>query len=160
MKTQTDYLALLAHSYDVASQPLGGCITPENRLEYLSMHVFEFTTYDGDMDTFFARRAVETCKAITTRTIGDYIAAEESYRWFLAMCNMSFFEGRLDWGSSIRGAWWDHDATRYRLGGCGFYQDGEPILDVLTFSREEWVAFIEAVIEFAEPELAAAPDGP
>ena len=61
------------------------------------------------------------------------------------MCNMPFFANRLDWGTSIRGAWWN-DCT---FQTCGLWNGYDQMLEQIKFTSEEWKRFINAVIEFA-----------
>lgn len=110
-------------------------------LEYLSLYVFDFTTYDSDMDELFARKALEVCLAITEKTTYEYIQNEENYKWYLLMINMPFFQGKLDWGTSIRGAWWSDQIFEIEL--TGFFDEKKIVL-----TREEWKEFIRAISDF------------
>jgi hypothetical protein len=128
---------------------------PESRLAYLSENIFDFTTYDGAMSDLFGRKAVEVCAAITNGTTFDYIADQDNHRWFLLMVNMPFFAGRLDWGTSIRGAWWSaYPDKHFEFQSCGLWDGGEQQTGDLLFTEEEWKEFMRAVIEFAAPEMA------
>lgn len=142
-----NYLTLLQNSYETHRQTVE--CPPESRLEFLADVVFQFTTYDGAMSVEFAARAVQVCTAITERATFSFIEDPECYRWFLLMINMPFFVGRLDWGTSIRGAWWGHNDTS--LESCGLWSGSEQVIK-LEFSRAEWMSFIHAVIEFAAEE--------
>jgi hypothetical protein len=145
----TDYAKLLEESFDEV-RSYDECM--ETRLEFLSQKVFGFITYDGGMDALFAAKAAEVCEAINTGTTFAYIEDPERYRWYLLMCNMPFFAGRLNWGTSIRGAWWDapHGEPHMTLDSCGLWIDGEQATQ-LRFSDAEWTAFIDAVVKFAKP---------
>lgn len=134
---------------------------PTSRLEFLSNHVFDFTTYDSGVSEMFAKHAVEVVDAITKKKTFDYFKDdEERYKWYLVMVNMPFFERRLSWGSSIRGAWWD-DPQRF-IDSCGLYE-GENQLGKLNFAERnyklpldqptEFEQFMKAVVEFAKPEM-------
>ena len=142
-----NYLELLNHSYE-ETKTLGGG-EPESRLEYLGDHVFDFTTYDGEMSALFARKAVEVCDAINARTTFDYIKDVENYRWYLLMCNMPFFAPKLEWGTSVRGAWWNHAIT---FQSCGLWQGDEQLADEMKFTSEEWTQFTAAISAFANRE--------
>jgi hypothetical protein len=121
---------------------------PLTRLEYLGDYVFEFITYDREMAELFSSKALEVCKAISDRTTFDYIKDAGNYRWFLLMCNMDFFSQRLNWGTSIRGAWWDTSAPNATtFSTCGLWLDGEQITDP-QFSTDQWRDFIAALLTF------------
>jgi len=122
---------------------------PETRLEYLSEHIFNFTTYDGEIAELFACKAMEVCKAISDGTTFDYIKDAEQYQWYIVMCNMPFFADKLDWGTSIRGAWWgDPPHKKIEYSSCGLWLDKEQLHETMEFTREQWVEFIAAVLTF------------
>ena len=147
-----DYKQLLEHSYVIEQQDTIS-YPPKNRLEYLSDHIFDFTTYDSAISCLFAQKAVEVCDAITNRTTFEYIKSTENYRWFLLMCNMPFFADKLDWGTSIRGAWWTEPSIEddIVIKSCGLHEGDRQLLE-LELSLEEWNSFIQAVVEFAQPD--------
>lgn len=146
-----DYLKLLGHSFAMESQTSEG--RDQSRLGYLAQHIFDFTTYESEADELFARKAVEVCAAITDSKTFDYIANPPARIWYLLMVNMPFFMPRLNWGGSIRGAWWDHEQPA--LNSCGLLVGQEQQTE-WAFTLEEWEAFMRAVIAFAEPEMQAA----
>lgn len=146
-----DYLKLLEHSYTMESQTSGG--RDQSRLGYLAQHIFDFTTYESEADELFARKAVEVCAAITDGKTFDYIANPPARIWYLLMVNMPFFMPRLNWGGSIRGAWWDHEQPA--LNSCGLWVGQEQQTE-WEFSGEQWVEFVRAVIAFTAPEMQAA----
>jgi hypothetical protein len=121
-----------------------------SRLEYLSDHIFNFATYDGEMSELLARKALEVCAAVSGGKTFDYIKDPEQYRWYLVMCNMPFFAERLEWGTSIRGAWWDYGDTEFS--SCGLWDGGEQFADTMTFTSDQWREFIAAVLAFGVEE--------
>lgn len=145
-----DYKTLLEHSY-ITEQKWSG-IPPESRLEYLATNVFGFTTYDGEMDVRFARKAIEVCDAITNKTTFDFIKDPDNYADYLLMCNLPFFAKKLNWGTSIRGAWWDF---KIEFDSCGLWVGEAQLSEDLEFSQDAWACFMRAVIEFAAPEMTA-----
>lgn len=147
-----DYKKLLEHSYKVSAETFE--CAPESRLEYLGDHIFDFTTYDGEMSALFARKAVEVCAAINNKLTFNYIKSPDDYRWFLLMCNMPFFAERLEWGTSIRGAWWGATpGKQIEFQSYGLWIGDEQLHQTIKFSRKEWEKFIAAVMEFAAPEI-------
>ena len=147
-----DCKMLLENSFEAMKR--GRECPPENRLVYLSESIFDFTTYDSEMDELFAKRAVEVCRVINNRKISEYIKDPEQYKWFLIMCNMPFFCDKLDWGISIRGAWWSspHDGKDIELDSYGLWIEGRKSSEPIKFTVDEWELFIAAVIEFAKVE--------
>lgn len=141
------YLAMLEHSHTTYKEFLGD--KESTRLEYLSGEIFNFTTYDSDVAELFARKALDVCEAINKRKTFEYQQDTGGYHWFLIMINMPFFTDRLNWGTSVRGAWWDH--KEFKLGSCGLFEGEKQVLE-MTFTRDEWMAFIEALVEFGETE--------
>ena len=140
-----DFVKLLEHSFEteglLAECPAG------SRLAYLSQHIFDFTTYDGAMDELFGRKALEVCAAINDGKTFDYIKDPEGYQWYLVMCNMPFFADKLEWGTSIRGAWWSH-GSMFILETCGLWDGDEQMTDAIAFDTNQWRVFIAALIEF------------
>lgn len=141
-----NYLELLTHSYEV-ERTLDD--HPSfSRMAYLGDHIFGFVTYEDEIAAFLSKKAVEVCEAISNRTTFDYIKDPEDRRWFIVMCNMPFFAERIDWGTSIRGAWWDFQIA---LSSCGLWESDQQIL-TLEFNLDEWNQFIAAIVEFARTE--------
>ena len=97
-----DYLELLEHSYKTNAS----CLGKTSRLNYLSENIFGFTTYDSEMGDLFGMKAVEVCEAINNKQTFEYQKQPDGYMWYLIIVNMPFFTNKLDWGTSIRGAWW------------------------------------------------------
>ena len=145
-----DYLKMLedGQAETGAFQGEGGA----SRLEYLSDYIFDFTTYESEMAELFSSKAVEVCAAISDGKTFDYIGvSDENRMWYLLMCNMPFFAERLEWGTSIRGAWWDaRPGKPITLDTCGLFWQGEQITETMEFTGAEWAEFIEAVREFAK----------
>ena len=147
--TLSKYDELLEHSLEQTRACMDG---PATRLQYLAAYIFDFTTYDDDMDELFARHAVDVCEAINDKTTFEFIEDEERYKWYLVMCNMPFFKHRIDWGTSIRGAWWaTYNASTLLVNSCGLW-DGEEQMDALRVPKEEWESFIAALVAFGRKD--------
>ena len=143
-----DYARMLTEGYAAfaSTDPIG-------RLEYLSDYIFDFTTYDDEMAELFARRALEVCAAISNSTTFDYIKDAAQYRWYLVMCNMPFFADKIEWGPSVRGAWWgEPPQEKIKFDSCGLWLDGEQLHEPMDFTRDQWREFIAAVLAFGSEE--------
>lgn len=79
-----------------------------SKFEFLAAEIFDFTTYDSEVDILWSKRMIEVLEAILNRKTFDYIqSSKENYYNYLTMCNMPFLADKLEWGGSIRGAWFD-----------------------------------------------------
>jgi len=141
-----DYLKLLNYSFQTERSFRE---YPISRLEYLADYIFDCLTEDGEVSELFARKAIEVENSITSKTTFNYIQNPDDYRWFLIMCNFPFFSSRIDYGTSVRGAWWKDGIT---LQSCGLWE-GEDQLTELKFSDKEWKEFMMAVSEFSEERV-------
>ena len=116
----------------------------DSKLVFIAENVFNFDVYDDDMAELFAKKALEVCLAINKAETYEYIKDKENYKWFLIMVNMSFFKGILDWGGSIRGAWWDH-GTCFEVESCSIR---EVYGNKFIVGRDEWMSFVFAIEQF------------
>lgn len=82
-----------------------GC-PPESKLEFLGDTVFDFTTYDKAMSAAMASQMLEVIECIALHKQFEY--QKDHYVNYLMMVNMPFMQGKLEWGTSIRGAWFDY----------------------------------------------------
>ena len=141
-----DYLNLLEHSYKEIKATRGG--HELERLEFLADDIFDFTTYESTISSMMAKKAIEVCKAISDKKTFDYIDSEEGNLWYLIMINMPFFKNKLEWGTSIRGAWWDlYSDKNFIIESCGLFENDEQLLE-LKLNEKQWGEFIEAMIKF------------
>ena len=148
MRTKAYFAKLLCYSY---TQVKASDKSIVSRLHYLGDYIFKFTTYDSEMGEFFAAVALEVAAAITDNATAAFIDnSDMHHKWYLVMVNMPFFSGRLDWGCSVRNAWWDY--SDYVLETIGLYEDGEQ-LDPLELTQSEWVEFVRGMLSFAADEL-------
>jgi hypothetical protein len=138
-----NYLELLNHSYNMEGS------RKVSRLDYLSENIFNFTTYDSDIGSLFAKKAIEVCNAINNQQTFEYQKDPENYKWYILMVNMPFFTDKLEWASSIRGAWWNlRGNSAFKISSCGLWEQEDQLLE-LTLNAEQWDLFIKAVSDFA-----------
>ena len=83
------------------------CSPPKNKLQYLGDYIFDFTTYDSNATELFAKNMLEVIDVIINQTQFEYIKDEAKYLNYLTMVNMPFLSNKIEWGTSIRGAWFD-----------------------------------------------------
>ena len=134
------YTELLNEEYLEAQQ--NEC-PPDSHLEFAGSHVFDFTTYHGEMDVYFAKKMLEVIDCILnnkTFEYHDHGKNEANYINYLTMVNMPFLQGKLDWGGSIRGAWLDeyghHSEKEPRLYHIGITNIDVPKGEIKQFMTE------------------------
>lgn len=143
------YRKLLENSYDLIIKTYE--YPPRSRLDYVGEYIFNFTTYDSKVSELFAYKAIEVLIAINNRTTYYYIENKSNYKWFLLMCNMPFFIERIEWGFSIRSAWWiTKTRNKIKLETTGLYEGDKQITTEMEFNEESWIAFTTALIEFVQ----------
>jgi len=148
------YLKILENSYIVCKETFE--CPPESMAEFLSNFIFCFTTYDSEIGALFGKKAVEVALAINNGLTFEYIEDEENYKWFLIMCNMPFFNEKLDWASSIRGAWWDIWGNKtFDLSSCWLVREGGSLIMDLELNADQWHLFVWAMAEFLAMEISA-----
>lgn len=102
---------------------------PKNKLEFIGESIFEFTTYDGEIDVIFAESMITVINHILNKTTFEYInESETNYMNYLMMVNLPFLKNKLEWGTSIRGAWFDE---------YGHNSEPEPIIYKINYGNIE-----------------------
>jgi hypothetical protein len=135
-----NYLQMLEEAYEADDYDF--------KYEYLASCIFDFCTYDSDIDKLFVDRAIEVCRALNTNSTYAYHESQsEDMPWYIIMMNMPFFSSKTDWGTSMRAAWWEHGTIKCRFMGLA---DEECLVDIEQLEHDEWVKFIDAVIQFYE----------
>lgn len=144
-KSQQEYLVILEKFYQEGK---GSECPPHNRLAFLGRHVFRFTTYDGKVDEHFSALMIETIKYIVHSAVFKYINKDHmNYMNYLTMVNMPFLKDKLEWGTSIRGAWFD-DYTH----GSG--DDHYVITYDMKIPKSDIKRFIMAILDFSISGIA------
>lgn len=108
-------------------------------LEFIAESVFDLTTYDSAMAEVLGAEGMAVFEAITNKTTFDFIKDQDRYAQYLRTVNWPFFAERIDWGTSIRGAWWDY---------CPITVLGELI------PQADWPQFCEALIAYHKSAAA------
>ena len=109
----------------------------DSKMEYLGNIIFDFTTYDGEIDVLFAEKMIPVLKSILERKTFEYQQDKEQYINYLTMVNMPFLTDKLEWGGSIRGAWFD-EFRKYEI-DCGRIEIKEQELNIFIKDLIEWV---------------------
>lgn len=104
--------------------------------------ILGIVTYDHEYEAKLIQIVVEVIDAITERTTFEYMEkGTANYENYLMVVNLAFFKDKLEWGTSIRDAWWD-----------GKLYDGAIFTSANALNREEWSEYMRAVVAFAKEE--------
>lgn len=80
----------------------------KSKYEWVATEMFGLTTYDSDLDERFVKDIIEVCKVILEKRNFEYIeASEDNYIKYILVCQLLDSFHWLNWGTSIRGAWFD-----------------------------------------------------
>ena len=128
----------------------------ELKAEFLASDIFDLTTYDSALDLVFVREIMGVIEAIHYGKTFDYFKNEQGkYITYIRCVNLPWFGDKLNWGSSIRGAWWDYFQTgskyskecKTQVGnGCLWYEEKQA--KVVIDNNEDWKSFIDSLISF------------
>tara|TARA_Y100000310_G_C20699475_1_gene828376 strand:- start:5042 stop:5539 length:498 start_codon:yes stop_codon:yes gene_type:complete len=111
-------------------------ISKYSRYHYIGDYIFEFTTYDSNITKILALEMCEVLEAVLKKDTLNYIAqSEDHYLKYMIMVNMPFLENKLNWGTSIRGAWFDN-YLEYN------------VADIITVKKGELSNFIEQLLDW------------
>lgn len=88
-----------------------------SKLEFLAEEIFDFTTYDSEISCILANNMLEVIKSILNKNQSKYFKKKENYINYITMVNMSFLYSKLEWGTSIRSAWFNEycDGGHYEI---------------------------------------------
>ena len=93
---QSDYLEMIE------------CQICDSKHDYLMTQIFEIYTYDsGDISKVICDNMLSICDVILKRENFEYIQDIEKYFQFILLINMPFFLNTTEFGTSIRGSWFN-----------------------------------------------------
>ena len=121
--------------------------TFETKYEWAASHIFDLATYDSSLDELFVKKILEVCRVILERQNFEYIKDDDNYITFIGVCQRLNSLGWIDWGSSIRGAWFDNMPDTF---------DGSPMLNCYDYEDSPTIypttGSIKALIDFMEED--------
>lgn len=129
------YIDLLEKEYNENNET--DCLKSDDKLEFLSRFIFDFTTYDSGKDRELASRMIDVIDAISKKQTFEYHRQnEENYLNYILMCNMPFLKDKLEWGTSIRGAWFS--GNRFEISGTNIIVPSDEV-DHFFYELVKWV---------------------
>jgi len=139
-----DFKAILDANYtkriEQIERQMGDVIPSITKIEYLGETVFDFITYDSEMTLSMSHNMLEVLNCILNSKTFEYIKDKTNYINYLNMVNTPFLIDKLEWGTSIRGAWLD-DTEQHTIPLLG-KEGGVPI------EQYELSVFIKDILEW------------
>ena len=88
----------------------------EEFFNWIAQDIFNLTTYDGWIDYVFTKDLLKVMTAIYNHTTFDFIrSSKHNYLIFIEICNLLEKKNWIEWGTSIRGCWFDSDYSKEYL---------------------------------------------
>jgi hypothetical protein len=119
--------------------------------------MFGISTYDSGMDEALVRIMMPTLISIGDKTNFTLISDPQRHLHYCITVNLPLLQDRLEWGTSIRGAWYYFKKPfdpHHGLIGTG--STGCDLIDAAPIGKGEEASFIQllkAVEEFLKPEV-------
>ena len=100
-----DYLELIKKEYSTSFYDY-------NKYDFLN-ELFSFAVYDSDIEKQMVKDMVEVLRAILNGETYEYVKNPRRHKKYIHMVNTPFLYHKLDWGTSVRGAWLDNGYEYY-----------------------------------------------
>lgn len=119
-----------------------------NIYEWAASYIFGLSTYDGELDEHFVKIIIDVCKTIDSRNTFKMIEQSDVYYIaYIIVCQLLKHKNWIDWGTSIRGAWFD-----YGNRDAEPIYDGGGILPDVPFTKDNFATLIDFVEEKSKGE--------
>ena len=131
-----------------------------SKYEWAAEYVFNLTTYDGELDKRIVSDIIEVCKVILENRNFEYIKDESNYIKYILVCQWLNEFNWINWGTSIRGAWFEIDVyydwktkdetirSKAIIDELEWYDTDEHKIEAVPFTVEN----LKVLIEFIEEE--------
>ena len=84
-----------------------------DKYEWAAINVFDLITYDRELYEIFVKKIIEVCKVILNEQNFEYIEDRDNYITYIIVCQLLEKFDWIDWGTSIRGAWFEEKNSSY-----------------------------------------------
>lgn len=114
----------------------------QQRFIFLNNVFLGIITYDNDLDIEFGKTFIDVISHIHYKTTSSYISNDTDYKKYILSCH--HLKKAINWGSSIRSAWFDYSSGFLDLQDPLIINDDE-IIKKVPISEE----FIDWFIQFS-----------
>lgn len=105
-----------------------------NKYEFVGDEIFNFVTYDNFYTIKLTMHMLEVLDVLIKKYNYSYLKEEDQYSNYLLMINMPFLINKIEWGTSIKGAWLDESK----------------LYEILQVEIQDIVPFIKTLLEWVK----------
>lgn len=118
--------------------------------------MFNITAYDSEVERQLGMTILEALNSVATRTTFDYQAASpDNYLSYLIAVNLRDVGNLLNWGGSIRGAWFEAPKGGWNVSEHLSPADSDSVSEIVLHNQEEMNDFIIKLYELVKEQEAA-----
>lgn len=145
----SDVKKLYAKAYESYKEGVECC---DNKYEWAASEVFGLATYDGALDKLFVERICDVCKYIAAGKTYEFIdMSDENYTTYILVCQLLYKKNWIEWGSSIRGAFFYCSCSPNPIVNYVCFGPGDKDMSIkVPFSTENIIALVEFLEEKEE----------
>lgn len=148
--TPEQWVAILNEDFKTHREFMGpsyeNAVVDAIALDYVATELFNYYTYDGDMDVVLVKQTLAVCQALVDGTTYEYLQRGDADRLvYTYTMHMPFLYNRTEWGTSIRGAWLSD--CEYQFSNASF---NGLLLDTVKFTRDGFTSFVKGILLFAK----------
>lgn len=135
--------------YEMLYKEYVECIDPDaSKYAWVANEVFDLITYDTSLDERFAKEIIEVIKVILDVETYEYIRDGSNYVAYILVCQLLNNFHWIEWGTSIRGAWFETYHPGFKTQPITIYYD-DNIRDYVEVmctkeNMEELINFVES----------------
>ena len=125
-----------------------------DKYEWAANHIFDLCTYDAALDEKFVKDIFEVCQVIIDKRNFEYQIDNNNYIKYILVCQILYHFNWINWGTSIRGAWFEDDSQKDILEETSWSQLNEKTgewdhykIESVPFSIDNLKALIEFMKE-------------
>lgn len=133
-------------SYEETNEACGGELS---KIEYVVENLFEVSCYDEEICGGIYEMVSNPLRAITNGTTFELVEDLYDHMAYILTCNLPFFANKISWGTSIRGAWWDHLII---WSSCAVWNKNGQITKDIQMTGDEFGAFVVQALDFAREQ--------
>lgn len=96
------FIEKLNKNFEIANEHSGTI----SKTKYIASYIFNIASYDDDIEKDITNDLLQVVNAISYWKTFEYIKkCKDNHKNYIIMCNLLDKDNLIEWGTSIRGAW-------------------------------------------------------